>query len=169
MMHCYYAIFKTSWGWCGLVGSRDGLTRLILPQNTRGKVRKLIHTHTPEAVLDHASFKKTRQRLLAYFSGQSVTFPEKMNVQLPPFIKKVLNVTRKIPYAQTMTYRDISNKIKSPGAARAVGNALGSNPVPIIIPCHRVLRTNGQLGGYSGTGGVGFKKRLLQLEHKCTL
>ncbi|HSL11249.1 MAG TPA: MGMT family protein, partial [Actinomycetota bacterium] len=76
--------------------------------------------------------------------------------------RDVLGVTSKIPFGRTSTYRDIADRIGRPRAARAVGNALGSNPIPIVIPCHRVLRSGGALGGYGG--GIPRKQHLLALE-----
>ena len=74
----------------------------------------------------------------------------------------------RIPYGQTMSYKEIATRIGHPNSSRAVANACGKNPYPIIIPCHRVISSNGKLGGYSGTGGISEKRRLLKNENKET-
>ena len=76
--------------------------------------------------------------------------------------RDVLAATARVPFGRTTTYGELAGKIGNPKAARAVGNALGSNPIPIVVPCHRVLRTGGALGGYAG--GLARKERLLRLE-----
>src|SRR5438046_4323307 len=83
-------------------------------------------------------------------------------VMLRPFERIVLEQLRSIPKVQVRTYRDIAREIGHPGAVRAVGNACAKNPVPLIVPCHRVVRTDGGLGGYSLRGGTALKRRLLE-------
>lgn len=104
-----------------------------------------------------------RKELRAYFAGRLRSFSTPCDVRsLPPFTQEVLKITRSIPYGKTRSYRWIAEKLGKPGATRAVGNALGRNPVPFIIPCHRVVRSDGNLGGYAL--GLSWKKRLLKLE-----
>ena len=74
----------------------------------------------------------------------------------------------RIPYGQTMSYKEIAERIGHPNSSRAVANACGKNPYPIIIPCHRVISSNGKLGGYSGPGGISEKRRLLKNENNET-
>jgi methylated-DNA-[protein]-cysteine S-methyltransferase len=106
----------------------------------------------------------TRQ-LGEYFEGKRDHFDCRVDLSsLTPFQRQVLDATRQIHPGEVVTYKDIAHRIGKPGASRAVGNALGRNPVPIIIPCHRVLPRDGALGGYSGGGGPGTKARLLALE-----
>ncbi len=83
---------------------------------------------------------------------------------LTPFQKAVLSAISQVPAGETTSYGGLARRIGKPGAARAVGRALGSNPIPIIIPCHRALAADGSLGGYSGRGGVQTKQALLALE-----
>lgn len=101
-------------------------------------------------------------QLKQYFSGKRKSFDVKMLLRGTEFQKKVWKEISKIPYGKTITYSDISLKIGKPNAFRAVANACGKNPIPIIIPCHRVLQKGGGLGGYSG--GIDIKKNLLKLE-----
>ena len=104
-----------------------------------------------------------RRELDEYFEGSRRSFSLTVDpVLMGGFARLVLQRTAAIPYGARATYRDLARAVDRPGAARAVGNALGSNPVPIVIPCHRVLRTGGALGGY--TGGIERKSHLLRLE-----
>ena len=89
---------------------------------------------------------------------------KKMNLEGTEFQMKVWNELKKIPIGETKTYKEIAKLIGSPKAARAVANACGKNPYPITIPCHRVVRSDGGLGGYSGKGGVETKRQLLENE-----
>lgn len=83
---------------------------------------------------------------------------------VPPFHRKVYLALCKVPAGKTVTYAELARRAGSPGAARAVGQAMAKNPWPVVIPCHRVVAGNGRLGGYSGRGGVATKRKLLQLE-----
>ena len=90
-----------------------------------------------------------------------------LNVDLSgfsPFGKRVLRACRKIKYARTATYGQLAEMAGSAGASRAAGNILGKNPLPLIIPCHRIIRADGDMGGFSATGGVNLKKKMLKLE-----
>lgn len=86
---------------------------------------------------------------------------------LRPFQRRVLEATAAIPAGEVRTYGQVAALIGAPGAARAVGTALARNPVPIVVPCHRVVRANGDLGNYSGPGGPGSKARLLEFEARA--
>lgn len=97
-----------------------------------------------------------------YFNKGRKEFSVPLDIQGTEFQKKVWKELKKIPFGQTKTYKQIAEKIKNPKALRAVGGAIGANPVPIIIPCHRVLNTNGSLGGFSC--GLEVKELLLELE-----
>ena len=105
---------------------------------------------------------KIQKQLEEYFSGKRRKFTLPLDPQGTAFDKKVWKATQKIPYGQVRTYKDIAKMIGKPKASRAVGNALGRNPIPILIPCHRVIASNGTLGGYSS--GLKIKKILLTLE-----
>ncbi|HBY09431.1 MAG TPA: [Fe-S]-binding protein [Chloroflexi bacterium] len=100
-----------------------------------------------------------------YLEGQRTRFdlPTDLSV-LTDFQRQVLNATQQIPRGRIATYMDIALKIGKPKAVRAVGQALGRNPIPIVIPCHRVIASDGSLGGYSGGGGLETKGKLLKLE-----
>ena len=83
---------------------------------------------------------------------------------LPAFNRRVYELARTIPPGSTMTYGEVARRLGSPGMARAVGQALGRNPYPIVVPCHRVLAADGRMGGFSAPGGVATKRRMLEIE-----
>ncbi|HLE22744.1 MAG TPA: methylated-DNA--[protein]-cysteine S-methyltransferase [Anaerolineales bacterium] len=106
-----------------------------------------------------------RRELDEYLRGRRTSFSVPVDLRhVTPFQRSVLEAARSVPRGQVASYGDIGRRIGKPGAARAVGQALGSNPVPIVVPCHRVLASDGSLGGYSGRGGLRTKRRLLALE-----
>jgi len=103
------------------------------------------------------------ERLRTYFSGHKAAFPDELDLSAAtPFQREVWEITRLIPYGETRSYTWVAEQIGKPKALRAVGQALGSNPLPVIVPCHRVLNVDGKLGGYSR--GVEMKRYLLSLE-----
>jgi methylated-DNA-[protein]-cysteine S-methyltransferase len=103
------------------------------------------------------------RELEEYFAGSRHAFDTHLDWTLiGPFGRRVLGVTAAIPYGSVLSYQQVAGEAGSPRGSRAAGNALGSNPIPIVIPCHRVLRTSGNLGGYGG--GIDRKRWLLELE-----
>jgi len=109
-------------------------------------------------------FKPTKQQLRAYFAGQRQDFNLSLAPDVTAFQARVLAVLQEIPYGQTRSYRDIAIAIGNPRAVRAVGGANGSNPLPIVIPCHRVIGSGGALTGFGG--GLETKRFLLDLERR---
>lgn len=103
-----------------------------------------------------------RTQLEEYFGGKRKEFSLPIRPEGTPFQKKVWNALKRIPYGETRSYKWVAGEIGTPEASRAVGNAVGANPLPIIIPCHRVIRKNGELGGYGY--GTAIKKKLLEIE-----
>jgi len=106
--------------------------------------------------------KKVRVQLKQYFQGDLEYFNLKTDFHISLFYKKALNASGKIPYATTKSYKEVANNIGSPNGHRAVANANAKNPIPVVIPCHRVIKSNGELGGYGG--GIQLKKDLLKFE-----
>lgn len=109
---------------------------------------------------------QAQAELLAYFAGELLAFSVPLQPHGTAFRHLVWKALQEIPYAQTCSYRDIAVRIKSPKAMRAVGTACGANPLPVFIPCHRVITSQGGLGGYSG--GLPIKQALLRLEQGST-
>lgn len=157
-----YTTFETDIGWAGILASAKGLRRLTLPQPSAREAQQLLGNINDATRTPHL-FEGLAHRLRNYFAGHRVNFPDQLDLSgATPFQRQVWTVTRLIPHGKTRSYAWIAEQIDKPGAARAVGQALGSNRLPIIIPCHRVLTSNSQLGGYSG--GVEWKGFLLNLE-----
>jgi len=122
---------------------------------------------SPRVLLAPAKLDRVRRELDEYFAGTRQDFDLELDLTLArPFARRILAATARIPFGSTSTYGEIAAKAGSPGAARAAGGALGSNPIPIVVPCHRVLARNGTLHGY--TGGLHRKQRLLELEGVLT-
>lgn len=113
---------------------------------------------------DASAFAQPIRQLRAYFAGDLETFNLPLAPQGTPFQQKVWNELLNIPYGETISYGELAKRIGNPNASRAVGLANGSNPIPIIIPCHRVIGSNGKLTGYGG--GLPIKEKLLALERR---
>ena len=162
-----YIIFNTNMGWVGILGSAKGLLRTTLPQHSAQEAHRLLGSGVNYAIWSHNLFDGLMERFRVYLSGDKITFPDELDLSgATPFQRKVWKITKLIPYGETKSYTWVAEQVKKPQAARAVGQALARNPLPIIIPCHRVVTTNSRLGGFSG--GVEIKKRLLHLEASAT-
>ena len=162
-----YTIFKTKWGYFGLAAADNGLLLTCLPAGEREKVKSHLLRKFPSARYDKALFKRVQEQIIAYFEGARVSFREDVPVilnGLGVFTKRVLTACRDIEFGRIVTYGRLAKLAGKAGAARAVGGVMAKNPLPLIIPCHRVICANGSLGGFSASGGVNLKKRLLQLE-----
>jgi methylated-DNA-[protein]-cysteine S-methyltransferase len=144
--------------------TRRGLVRLAFPEEDidstlEGLARRL----SPRIVETPARLDPVRRELDEYFGGRRHEFDLQLDWALVgAFGRRVLRVTSEIPYGGVQSYSEVASDAGSPRGSRAAGNALGSNPIPIVIPCHRVLRSGGALGGYGG--GVERKRWLLELE-----
>ena len=115
---------------------------------------------SPRILQDERGLETIRRQLGEYFEGRRKAFDMPIDRQLiHGFHRQVLDVTERIPYGQVSTYGEVAGRAGNPRASRAAGNALGSNPIPIVIPCHRVVRADGEVGGYRW--GVAKKKKLL--------
>jgi methylated-DNA-[protein]-cysteine S-methyltransferase len=163
-MESRYALLETRMGWLGILGSPTGLRHLVLPQSSPGKVLSLLGEGIYEADPDIASFGDLPDRLVEYFKGEMVSFPDLIDLAgATPFQCTVWQVTRSISHGQTRSYGWIARQIGIPGGARAVGQALARNPLPVIVPCHRVIGAAGRrLTGFSY--GLEMKRRMLQME-----
>jgi methylated-DNA-[protein]-cysteine S-methyltransferase len=163
MAELKYSISNISMGWVGVLGSNSGLLRSTLPQPSALKAEKLLGDRVKDATRSENFFHDLMERLRSYFAGQRATFPDELDLSpATAFQRQVWQITRLIPYGETRSYGWLAEQLGKAGAERAVGQALGQNPLPIIIPCHRVVASHGRLGGY--TGGIERKSYLLQLE-----
>jgi len=159
-----YAPVDSPFGTLLAAATSTGLVRLAFPEEDVDAVLEgLARRISPRIVEARASFDSVRRELDEYFAGARRTFELPQDWQLiGNFQRRVLGVTYEIPYGAVSSYAEVAAEAGSPRGSRAAGNALGSNPIPIVIPCHRVLRSGGALGGYGG--GLHRKRWLLGLE-----
>jgi methylated-DNA-[protein]-cysteine S-methyltransferase len=141
-----------------------GLVRLAYPnQEPDDVLEELAGRVSTRVVESRKGTQAIRRELDEYFDGARRRFGTKVDLSLARgFGRDVLRATGRIPFGSVLTYREVAGRAGRPAAVRATGNALGANPIPIVVPCHRVVRTGGGLGGY--TGGLDRKVRLLTLE-----
>lgn len=162
-MSAGWTLFNTELGVIGLSWKAGGIARLVLPEATAETMAKTgfgSATEPPDWVQD------VIDRLRKHVTGDR---QDLLDVPLAlegvsSFRRAVYEATRRIAAGETMTYGTLAQRVGSPGAARAIGTAMATNPVPIIMPCHRVLAANGQPGGFSAPGGLDTKARLLEAE-----
>jgi len=189
-----YVIFQTKWGYFSLAGTEYGLLRTYLPAPKPEKIKSLIlknllapnqNTSIKHRVssieyressieyressieFDKTFFKPLQEQITTYFEGAYVNFRPDIPINLDgfsSFCRSVLRACRRIRFGQTVTYSALAKKIGRSTAVRAVGNALSRNPLPLIIPCHRVIRSDGKIGGFSAPGGKKLKEKLLNHE-----
>jgi methylated-DNA-[protein]-cysteine S-methyltransferase len=159
-----YTTAESPFGPLLVAASRRGLVRVAYPEEDVDTVlERLARRVSPRIVETPAPLDPVRQELDEYFSGRRREFALDLDWTLVGrFGRRVLKVTSEIPYGGVQSYGEVAADAGSPRGSRAAGNALGSNPIPIVIPCHRVLRTGGALGGYGG--GLDRKRWLLELE-----
>lgn len=155
-------VFHTRLGWIGVAWTVHGIIALELPRRSRTKVLRGLQNQLSDSVLAIAP-TMMKQELLEYAQGHRRVFDLPLDWALvKPFQRLVLSAANNIPFGETRTYGWIAKQIGLPRAARAVGRALATNPIPLILPCHRVIGSNGSLTGYGG--GLPLKKRLLEME-----
>ncbi|HEV1997408.1 MAG TPA: methylated-DNA--[protein]-cysteine S-methyltransferase [Candidatus Dormibacteraeota bacterium] len=158
-----YAEMDSPLGTLGLAVTARGLVRLSYTDSNTDTLELLARDLSPRIMRRPARTDAVRRQLDEYFNGRRHDFDTPLDWALVRgFGRRVLEATAAIPYGQVSTYQAIAREAGNPRASRATGNALGANPIPIIIPCHRVLRSGGGFGGY--TGGIHRKEHLLQLE-----
>ncbi|QTA93931.1 Methylated-DNA--protein-cysteine methyltransferase [Desulfonema magnum] len=154
----YYTRFDTLFCEVILAGNEKGLSHLHL-NTPEGKRRFEI---SKAWMLNHDFFADSITQIRAYFSGKRLKFNVTVNPQGTDFQKRVWRALSEIPYGELRTYKDIAKAIGNENAARAVGMANSKNPVPLIIPCHRVIGANGNLTGFAH--GLAIKEKLINLE-----
>ncbi|HET7418432.1 MAG TPA: methylated-DNA--[protein]-cysteine S-methyltransferase [Solirubrobacterales bacterium] len=147
-----------------LAQTKKGLVRVGLPnQNADELLVDLAERVSPRVLEAPAELDEVRRELDLYFAGKLDFFDLPLDWRLSGgFRQRVLRAINKIPYGQTRSYTEMARKAGNERAVRAAGTACGSNPIPLVVPCHRVLRTGGALGGYGG--GLPMKQSLLELE-----
>ncbi|MBT3478392.1 MAG: methylated-DNA--[protein]-cysteine S-methyltransferase [Candidatus Marinimicrobia bacterium] len=143
--------------------SNKGITHILFEYQI-SQFESIIKKKFPDEIIvrNDTSLSKTVKQLNEYFSGERQVFNIELDLVMPPFHQKALNVVEMIPYGKTISYKDVAAHAGNIKAVRAAGSANANNPIPIVIPCHRVLATSGGLGGYGG--GLKMKNYLLNLE-----
>ena len=169
-----FALFDTPIGTCGLTWNATGIVGLQLPERTPDATRSRALRRWPGAreITPPPHIQSAIDRVLKLLDdGKTDLTDIPLDLSAAPaFNRKVYEVARAIPPGQTMTYGEIAKRIGAkPQEAREVGAALGKNPIAIIVPCHRVLAANGKMGGFSATGGVDTKRRILEIEGASAL
>jgi methylated-DNA-[protein]-cysteine S-methyltransferase len=162
-----YTIFKTEWGYFGLAGAEGRLLASRLPIAEYETAKSYLLKGLENARCDRMLFRELAEQITAYFEGSYVDFDKDIPVifdRLSGFARGVLTACRDVSFGETISYGGLAERVGRPGAARAVGRVMANNPLPLIIPCHRVIYSNGGTGGFGAIGGVKLKKRMLELE-----
>jgi methylated-DNA-[protein]-cysteine S-methyltransferase len=162
-------IFETAAGFCALAWNDVGITRMQLPADSRDAAERLLLRRVPNLTAGEptAEVLELVAQIQLYFAGERRDFSQ-VTVDLTvqdPFYRQVYTHVRRIGWGQTTTYGTVARELGAgPERARDVGQAMAANPIPLIIPCHRVLAAGGKLGGFSAPGGSAAKARMLALE-----
>ncbi len=168
MLALDYAIFDTTAGHAGIVWNERGIAGVQLPESSERAVRARIGRRFADAVERQPPVHVANaiERMRALLRGENADFADTPLDEsgLSAFQRTVYAITRAIPAGTTLTYGDVAARAGTPRDARAVGQALGANPFPIIVPCHRVVAADGRMHGFSGPGGTTTKLRLLEIE-----
>jgi methylated-DNA-[protein]-cysteine S-methyltransferase len=161
-------VFDTALGACGIAWNARGITRFQLPEANRAATEQRLLRSAPNAAQEapppHVA--QVIAQVRCYMQGECTDFTS-LALDLghvSEFYRQIYAATRAIPWGQTASYGDLARQVGVPGAARVVGQAMGHNPIPLIIPCHRVLASGGRIGGFSAYGGAVAKDRMLTLE-----
>ena len=159
-----YVIYESSIGNLSLIAKDGRLVALEMTQEDEYRFARLLNIRYPQAVRTEKPFNRVRLLLDRYLRGQKVDFDIPVDISAEtPFTQKVLRVLQGIPYGEVRSYLWVGKQIGRKMAAQAIGQAVKRNPIPIIIPCHRVIREDGTIGGFSS--GVNMKRRLLAIEN----
>jgi len=158
-------LFKSPWGWMGISESGKGIDRIVLPQTS--KRRALAALREPASgvpVMERSSqLEQAQAQMLDYLAGTRQTFDVPVDLsQGAVFQRRVWRTLLRVPYGKLRSYQWVATRVGGRQYARAVGNAVGANPLPIVVPCHRIVAHDATLGGFSG--GLPTKRKLLTLE-----
>lgn len=162
------ALFDTEIGTCGIAWREDAIVAVQLPERTQAATRSYLlrrYPETPEST-PPVEVQRAIDAITALLDGEDIdlsSIPLDLS-DVTPFDRRVYEAAREIPAGRTRTYGDLARQLGDPGAARAVGRALGSNPIAILVPCHRVVAAGAGIGGFSASGGTATKQRILRIE-----
>jgi methylated-DNA-[protein]-cysteine S-methyltransferase len=163
-----FHLFDTAVGRCAMAWRENVITRVLLPAENDAHLVTSIKRRDPSATpsAPPANFAAVIDKICALTEGKAQRFdgaPIDRNA-IEPFAARVYDALDAVPFGATATYGEIAERLGDKGLARAVGAALGANPFPIIIPCHRVTASGGGMGGFSAPGGLATKRKLLEIE-----
>ena len=162
-------IFRSPWGWMGLAESPKGIQAIVLPRRSKRAVESELRAQLGEPLQQEQSarLEEASRQLLDYLAGRRNTFDVPLDLsQGTSFQRQVWRTLQRVPYGKLRSYQWIAARVGGRHYARAVGNAVGANPIPIVIPCHRIVAHDASLGGFSG--GLSIKRKLLALEGTLT-
>jgi len=159
-----FCLFETEWGWMGAVQGENGFRRIVLPSE-RSQVLADISSSHPVAAEDPSPQPELSALFNDYFlgTGRSVSLDLDWSGH-SAFSILVWRAAQSIAWGEVRTYQQLSGAVGHPTACRAVGTALGRNPFPLVVPCHRIVHSDGSLGGFSAPSGIALKRRLLERE-----
>ena len=160
----HFALVKTRWGMFAIVGEDRELLGTFLPCLEAEESISFVERAFPDAIRDDGILPELREAVRSYFSGEKPDFHVRLALGgMTEFQRSTIRACRKIPYGKTTTYGELACRAGFPGAARAVGTVMSHNRFPLVVPCHRVVSSNG-LGGFSSFGGLSQKRAMLELE-----
>lgn len=143
--------------------SENGVVKFILPGMKRDEIISAIRHQ--ESAIRSGRFKVLEDLIKRYFDGERIDFNFPLDLSYTTaFQRSVYKITKTIPYGEVKTYKWVAKKIDLPDASRPVGGALSRNPIPLLIPCHRVIREDGGMGGFTAHGGIDLKMKMLKME-----
>jgi methylated-DNA-[protein]-cysteine S-methyltransferase len=161
-------LFETAIGQCGIAWNERGIARILLPAEDDASTLAELLVTLPDAERSAPPIEVVRaiEAMTRLLAGEAVDlrFVTLDLERVSPFFRAIYEVARAIPPGEALTYGEVARRAGSPDAARAVGQAMGKNPFPIVVPCHRVLAANGKTGGFSAPGGVRQKLKMLEIE-----
>jgi methylated-DNA-[protein]-cysteine S-methyltransferase len=158
-------IFKAGWGWMGIAESETGLVAIVLPQNSKAAVAADLRAHAPASFEEGSSarLRTARTQLREYLAGTRTTFDLPLDLSRgTSFHRRVWEQLQSVPYGRLLSYQGLACQVGGRQYARAIGGAVGANPLPIVVPCHRIVAHDASIGGFSC--GLPAKRKLLELE-----
>lgn len=160
-----YTTFNSPIGKIYIAAVKEGVVKILFSNKLPQELKKYCERHLECGVREGSEYaRNAKEQILEYLEGKPQYLDFRVIHLNSPFRKKVLEAERNIPYGETRSYGEVAKMVNNPRASRAVGSANAKNPLPLYFPCHRIISSNGSLGGYGG--GLGVKQYLLDLESK---
>ena len=159
------ASIETDWGEAAIAAGDEGLCRFWMPMADPEQLEEILAADGFAARPTPRLLPELQSAIRRYFAGEPMRFDCRLDLRgFTPFSQRVLRACHNLDYGEAVSYAELARRAGRPRAARAVGTVMSRNPIPLIVPCHRVIRSDGGLGGFGGPEGVGLKRRLLGLE-----